>query len=112
MTLLLRFLIGGGVVSAFALIGSIFKPKSFAGIFGAAPSIALATLALTVSSEGSAYAAAEARSMIAGSVAFFVYASCVSWLLMHYPWKAIIVTLAAIPLWLAVAFGLWWGVMR
>ena len=46
--ILLRFLIGGAVVSAFALLGDLFKPKSFAGLFGAAPSVALATLGLTV----------------------------------------------------------------
>jgi len=32
-------------VSAFAVIGDLFKPKSFGGLFGAAPSVALATLA-------------------------------------------------------------------
>ncbi len=37
--ILYRFLIGGLVVSAFALIGDLLKPKSFAGLFGAAPSI-------------------------------------------------------------------------
>ena len=41
--LLLRFLIGGAVVSSFALLGDIVRPKSFAGIFGGAPSVALAT---------------------------------------------------------------------
>ena len=41
---LIRFLVGGAVVSVFALIGDLVKPKSFAGLFGAAPSVALATL--------------------------------------------------------------------
>jgi Protein of unknown function (DUF3147) len=40
-----RFLIGGLTVSIFSLIGDILKPKSFAGLFGAAPSVALATQA-------------------------------------------------------------------
>jgi hypothetical protein len=35
--LILRFLIGGTLVSAFALIGDLLRPKSFAGLFGAAP---------------------------------------------------------------------------
>jgi hypothetical protein len=48
----LRFLIGGFIVSAFAVLGDLFEPKSFAGIFGAAPSVALATLALMISSNG------------------------------------------------------------
>jgi hypothetical protein len=38
----LRFLAGGIAVSAFAALGDALRPKSFAGLFGAAPSIALA----------------------------------------------------------------------
>ena len=40
----LRFLAGGIAVSAFAALGDTLHPKSFAGLFGAAPSIAFATL--------------------------------------------------------------------
>ena len=36
----LRFLVGGFAVSAFAAIGDALRPKSFAGLFAAAPSIA------------------------------------------------------------------------
>ena len=73
MQWLIRFLIGGSVVSLFALAGDILRPKGFAGLFSAAPSVALATLALTASREGSAYAALEARSMILGAIAFFIF---------------------------------------
>jgi hypothetical protein len=45
----LRFLVGGIAVSAFAALGDSLRPKSFAGLFGAAPSIALATLLITLS---------------------------------------------------------------
>ena len=45
----LRFLVGGIAVSAFAALGDALRPKSFAGLFGAAPSIALATLLITLS---------------------------------------------------------------
>jgi hypothetical protein len=106
--LLIRFLIGGVVVSGFALLGDVFKPKSFAGLFGAAPSVALATLGLTAATEGGCYAATEARSMLAGAIAFFAYASLVSWVLMRYRFKALLVTVCSIPLWLGVAFGLWY----
>ena len=47
-----RLTIVGLVVSAFAIIGGLFKPTSFAGLFGAAPSVALATLALAISKDG------------------------------------------------------------
>jgi len=106
--LLVRFLIGGVVVSAFALLGDVFKPKSFAGLFGAAPSVALSTLGLTVATEGACYAATEGRSMTAGAIAFFAYASLVSWVMMRYRLKALSVTVCSIPLWLGVAFGLWY----
>jgi hypothetical protein len=43
---ILRVIIGGTVVSTFALLGDVLKPRSFAGLFGAAPSVALATLAV------------------------------------------------------------------
>lgn len=105
--LLLRFLFGGIIVSAFAALGDIFRPKSFAGLFGAAPSIALATLGLTIMHKGNLYAAIEARSMIAGAIAFFVYASVASWLLMRYKPPALVVTLALLPLWLGTSLGLW-----
>src|SRR5580700_601388 len=65
----LRFLVGGIVVALFSALGDVLKPKSFAGLLGAAPSVALATLGLTIASNGTAYAALEARSMIGGAVA-------------------------------------------
>jgi hypothetical protein len=43
----IRFVIGGAIASLFAVLGDVFRPKSFGGLFGAAPSVALATLTLT-----------------------------------------------------------------
>jgi uncharacterized membrane protein (GlpM family) len=106
--LLIRFLVGGLSVSLFAFLGDLLKPKSFAGLFGAAPSIALATLLLTIGKDGPNYAAVEASSMIAGSIAFFVYSSAVSRLMMHRTEKALVAATTLLPLWAAVAFGLWY----
>ncbi len=106
LDILIRFVIGGTVVSIFAVLGDLFKPKSFAGLFGAAPSVALATLGLTVSKEGAAYGSHEAAAMMAGAVALFVYASWVSRVMMHSRFKALLVTICTMPLWLAIAFGL------
>src|ERR1700735_1143900 len=105
--LLLRFLIGGTVVSLFAILSDLFAPKPFAGLFGAAPSIALATLGLTIHHDGKLYAATEARSMIAGAVAMAVYAATVSWVLLRFKPPALAVTLALLPLWFGVSFGIW-----
>jgi uncharacterized membrane protein (GlpM family) len=105
--LLFRFLIGGVLVSAFAMLGDMFKPKSFAGLFGAAPSIALATLGLTVLRQGRPYAAVEAHSMIAGAVGFFLYAYCVSWLMLRRKVRGMVASSFAIVVWAAAAFALW-----
>jgi len=105
--ILIRFLIGGVVVSIFAVIGDLFKPKSFAGLFGAAPSVALATILLTVRKEGADYAATEAHSMVAGAVAFFVYSSVVSWFTMQREAKALPVSAGFLSIWAIVSFGLW-----
>jgi hypothetical protein len=98
--------VGGVVVSAFSLLGDLLKPKSFAGLFGAAPSIALATLVLTVTTEGKGYAGVEGRSMLVGAVAFFFYALVASRLLMARKTRALTVASLAMPLWFACAFGL------
>lgn len=105
--ILIRFIIGGAVVSIFAALGEVLRPKSFAGLFGAAPSIALATLGLTIGHEGKAYAALEARSMIAGALAFFFYAAAVSWVLMRYKPPALAVSVALLPVWFGTSFALW-----
>lgn len=108
---IIRFLIGGTVVSLFAMLGDMLRPKSFAGLFGAAPSIALATLGLTISKHGPQYAAIEAHSMIFGACAFFFYSFCVSWILARYKTATLPTAVFLIPIWFGVSLGLWrcWG---
>ncbi|HUO02970.1 MAG TPA: DUF3147 family protein [Rhizomicrobium sp.] len=100
---LLRFLIGGAAVSLFALLGALFRPKSFAGLFGAAPSIALSTLALTLAREGPAYGAREGRFMVIGAAAFCLYAILVCQLLERTGMRAISATALGSLAWLAFA---------
>lgn len=108
----IRFVAGGLLVSMFAVIGVVLDPKSFAGIFGAAPSVALATLSLTIVTRGKPYAAIEARSMVVGGFAFFLY-SCVNLRLMgKYHLHALKAAASAILVWLACAIGVWAGVLR
>ena len=104
---LARFFIGGVIVSFFAVLAEMFRPKSFAGLFGAAPSIALATLGLTISSHGTHYAATEARSMILGSIAFLGYAASTTWLLWRFKPRALTATLSLLPIWFVVTFAFW-----
>jgi|SRR2546423_13244915 len=110
--ILIRFLVGGAVVSAFALVGDLLRPKSFAGLFGAAPSVALATLALTITNQGAQYAASESRSMILGAVAFFIYAASVCCLLLRLKLPAFVATLPSIFVWLGAAIGAWYVSLR
>jgi hypothetical protein len=106
--LIVRFVIGGAVVAAFAALGDILRPKSFAGLFGAAPSVALATLGLTVLSKGHAYAAIEARSMIIGAVAFALYAQGCAWCMLRRSYPSMAVTLIGLLAWVILAFSGWW----
>jgi hypothetical protein len=105
--LVIRFLVGGVVVSVFAMLGDVVRPKSFAGLFGAAPSVALATLALTIHMKGKGYAAVEAMTMLLGSAAFFLYAASVSFVLRHSKPSALIASFALLPVWFAVSLGSW-----
>jgi len=98
----LRFLLGGLIVSLFAAVGEMFEPKTFAGLFGAAPSVALATLALAFANHGAAYVTLEARSMMLGAFALFVYSSvCV-----------VLACTKRIPVWMgaAAAWVVWFAV--
>lgn len=110
--IIVRVIVGGSVVSLFSVLGSVLKPKSFAGLFGAAPSIALATLTLTVIKEGKGYASDEARSMILGAIAFVVYAFVVSRLLIRRRTATLPTTGLALVLWFGCAFGLWYALAR
>ena len=107
MDLILRFLIGGAVVSFFAVLGDMVRPKSFAGIFGAAPSVALATLVLTIHKDGPAYAATEARSMLVGACATIVYTLVAGRLMWTRSASVTTATIVRLGLWLVVALGGW-----
>lgn len=103
----LRFLVGGLVVSAFATAGDILRPKSFAGLFGAAPSVALATLGIAVAEHGADYAQAQSRSMILGAIALAGYSTLVCQLLMRWRMHSLPATTSALGLWCALAFSLY-----
>lgn len=91
----------------FATLGDLLKPKSFAGLFGAAPSVALATLSLTIVADGKSYAALESRSMLAGALAFLVYAFVSCQLMIRWRVRGGYAALGTILVWFAVSFGIW-----
>ncbi len=101
----LRFLAGGIAVSAFAALGDSLRPKSFAGLFGAAPSIALATLLITLSQKGAPFVALEGRSMIVGAFALDLYSWTVCVLLKKFLLSSWTATMAALIVWFTIALG-------
>ena len=110
--MLFRFLVGGIVVSTFSTLGDVLKPKSFAGLFGAAPSIALATLALTIVKEGLHYTTLEARSVLAGAFALGVYSDSVMEVMARRKRSAVLVSVSLLSVWFAVVFGLYVAVFK
>ena len=103
---LLRFIAGGVAVSAFAVLGDILRPKSFAGLFAAAPSIALATILITLSQKGAPFVAAEGRSMIVGAFALAAYSSTVCVLIKKHAISSLTATTLASVVWFGVALGI------
>jgi hypothetical protein len=103
----IRFLVGGAVVSAFAMLADVLRPKSFAGLFAAAPSVALATLGIAIYQHGAAYAGSQSLSMMAGAIALAVYSAVVCQLLVRARMRALPATLLSIAVWLSAALGLW-----
>lgn len=110
--LILRFVLGGLVVSAFSLFGDLLRPKTLAGIFGAAPSVALATLGILLATRGSDSASVELRSMVLGAVALGGYSLVVGRLLLRGARPTLLVTLAGLVVWFGLALGLWALLLR
>jgi hypothetical protein len=60
-----------------------------------------------VKEHGAAYVSLEARSMIAGALAFFLYACAVSFVTMRYRPRSLAAASALTPVWAGVAVILW-----
>ena len=61
----------------FALLSQGLKPKRFAGLFSAAPAVALAGLTIAILDKGAHEAHKNSLGMIAGSAGMVVYAAAV-----------------------------------
>ena len=106
--LCLRGAAGGLLVVVFALIGEVLRPKAFSGLFSAAPSVALASLAITVSTQGAAKAGAACRGMVLGGIG--MTACCVAGAVAIPRCRALWGSLIAWISWAAVALGSYWAV--
>jgi hypothetical protein len=105
MDTFIRFMVGGTIVSVFAVLADVLRPKSFAGLFGAAPSVALATLGLALWKQGGNYVSMEGRSMLLGALALALYSCAVCQVMMRARWPALAATSTALVLWLVAALG-------
>jgi hypothetical protein len=110
--LLLRFALGGAIVSVFAVVAEVIRPKTLAGIFGASPSIGVATLAIACFQRGGVYVATEGRSMLAGSVCLIAYAATATLIIGRERVPVWLVSVALWCEWAVLAFGIWWVALR
>ena len=94
-------LAGGLLVVAFALLSEGLSPKRFAGLFSAAPAVALAGLTILLIDKGSHDAHQNAVGMVAGSAGMIAYAAVAVPLLRRM--RAGGAAVAALGAWFAVA---------
>ena len=108
--LLIKTVDGGLFVVAFALLGEVLEPKRFAGLFAAAPSVALASLTVVLVTKTHHDGVDNAMGMLIGAVGFVAYA------LLARRLMDAIGTLKgvalAIVIWLAVALVGWAVLLR
>jgi uncharacterized membrane protein (GlpM family) len=104
ITVLVKALAGGSLVVVFALLSESLRPKRFAGLFGAAPAVAIAGLAVTLVSKGVVDARDDSLGMIAGSVGLAAYA-CATVLLLKRT-RPLISSIAGLAVWLGIAVAI------
>lgn len=68
-----KTIVGGVAVVAFSLVAEAAKPKRFAGLFAAAPSVAIASLAITALTKGGERTVPYAQGMLIGSAGMVAY---------------------------------------
>jgi len=102
----LKAIAGGCLVVAFSMLSDVLKPKAFAGLFSAAPSIALASLGLTAGLMSAQKASISATAMTAGAVGMIAF--CTVAALLEKKTGAIIGSGLAWLSWLLVAGLAFW----
>jgi hypothetical protein len=100
---LAKFLLGGGLVCLFALIGEICQPKRFAGIFSGAPSVLLAGLGVTLLSQNKMIAILTAEGAMAGAFGMIAYCLVAAPAIRHL--KAFPGSVVSLLLWSGIALG-------
>lgn len=106
--LAMRAVAGGTFVVAFSLIAAVVTPKAFSGLFAAAPSVALASLSITIVSEGVHHARTDAVGMVPGAVG--MVGCCILAAAAIPRLRTLRGSAASWAAWAAVAMGLYWAV--
>jgi uncharacterized membrane protein (GlpM family) len=101
LILALKGLAGGCLVVAFAMLSEGLDPKRFAGLFGAAPAVAIAGLTIALLDQGAREAHLNAVGMIAGAVGMIAYAAAAVLLLRRV--RAASAAVVALAAWAGVA---------
>jgi len=101
LLLAIKGLVGGALVVAFALLSEGLSPKRFAGLFSAAPAVALAGLTVVLLDKGAHEAHQNATGMIAGGAGMVAYAAAAVPLLRRR--RASIASALALSAWFTVA---------
>lgn len=102
----IRVVAGGALVVAFAMLSDALKPKMFSGLFGAAPSVATASLLVTGLAMGAEKDVKYATGMVAGAVGLIVYSAAAAIAVKHL--GSVAGSVIAWAAWaLAAAAGYW-----
>ena len=106
--LAVRVLAGGMLVVAFAMLSDTFKPKMFAGLFGAAPSVA--TASLLVSGLAMGPSKDEKYAMIAGAIGLIAYSAAAALAVKHL--GSVVGSVVAWAAWIVPAATVLWFFLR
>ena len=102
----LKAVFGGVLVVAFSALSDVIQPKAFAGLFSAAPSVALASLTVTSLASGPEKAQVAATGMVAGAVGMVAYCTAAAFLVRRF--GAVTGSMLSWVAWAIPALGLYW----
>jgi uncharacterized protein DUF3147 len=108
--LIIRAVAGGALVVAFAMLGDVLKPKMFAGLFGAAPSVATASLLVSGLASGASKDAKYATGMIAGAAGLVVFSVVAALTVKHL--GSVAGSIVAWVAWILPAVVVYWFFLR
>jgi len=106
----IRVVVGGALVVAFAMLGDMLKPKMFAGLFGAAPSVATASLLVSGLAMSASKDEKYATGMIAGAIGLVAYSAAAALAVKHL--GAVTGSMVAWVAWLVPAAAVYWWFLR